>query len=64
VLDQHIDRENNGDMSVSDLDEVLRMESFLFGIGRLNAYLFYGVRSGEFWALSGGMKYGSFMFPQ
>ena len=30
MLDQHIDRENNGDMSVSDLDEVLRMESFFW----------------------------------
>jgi len=33
MLDQHIDRENNGDMSVSDLDEVLRMESFFLGLG-------------------------------
>ena len=31
-------------MSVSNLDEVLRMETFLFGVGRLNAYVFYEVR--------------------
>lgn len=55
----------HGDMSVSDLDEVLQMETFLLGIGRLNAYVFLRCPTGGiFWTLSGGMKYGSFMFPQ
>jgi hypothetical protein len=34
VLDQHIESGGHGGMSVSDLDEVLQMETFLFGIGR------------------------------
>jgi hypothetical protein len=44
-------------MSVSGLDEVLQMETFLFGIGCLNAYVFYEVRTGDFRNLNGGMHY-------
>jgi hypothetical protein len=49
--------ESPGDMSASGLDEVLRMETFLFGIGCLNAYVIYEVRPGDSRNLSGGIQY-------
>jgi hypothetical protein len=53
----HRSGEAPGDTNVSGLDEVLQMKTFLFGIGRLNVYVFYGVRPGDFRNLSGGMQY-------